>query len=104
MKISKEYTANLANIILNHYKEKGESLRELWDRHYQSLAGDSSVRDIDMRMRWDLFHAINFASGDSIFSRELYGRGFNDNHIDTMLKNAVTLLQLPVYKRIGDKN
>jgi len=46
------------------------------------LASDPRVKDIDMRLRWDLFHATKHGT------RELYTY-LNDTHIDSALRKIV---------------
>ncbi len=45
-----------------------------------------TVKDIDMRYRWDLLWASKFPT------RELYDAGLNDGHIDTVLRSIVPAL------------
>lgn len=49
------------------------------------------VKDLDMRYRWDLFHAANTRSACEL-SRTAYDEGLNDNHIDTVLRSIVPKL------------
>lgn len=48
----------------------------------EALKTDTRVKDINVRFRWDLFHAAKLST---YASKELYSY-CNDNHIDTALK------------------
>lgn len=54
-------------------------------KYKQSLKSDPRVKDIDKRLRWDLFY---FAMPVAWDPKELYGY-LNDNHIDTALKKIM---------------
>lgn len=54
-------------------------------KYKQSLKSDPRVKDIDKRLRWDLFY---FAMPVAWDSKELYGY-LNDNHIDTALRKIM---------------
>lgn len=45
-----------------------------------------AVEDLDVRYRWDLFHAVK---GYSAFGDD---HGYNSDHIDTALRSIVTSL------------
>lgn len=58
---------------------------EVWEFYKERVKKDTRVKDIDKRMRWDLFYAAGLLR-DSEFMDSLRKQGIEDHHIDTVLR------------------
>lgn len=68
---------------------------DYWRDKYR--AGDyprsEVTKDLDVRYRWDLFHATGLSA--SGWTHKLYATGVNDEHLDTALRAVVPSLWRP---------
>ncbi len=65
--------------------------------HIAYLRTDPRVKDINMRLRWDMAH---YAKLTPWFVDHVY-KYANDDHIDTALRTAMTELGVPQYRKDG---
>lgn len=82
MKIKPEHY----NYILNAIKPLAKHIQG----HREALKQDKRVKDLEKRLRWDLFWAAKLSTWTS---DNLYCY-LNDNHIDTALKNIVAEIEV----------
>ena len=59
-----------------------------WPAYQARLANDPKVKDCKMRARWDALYMVKSQEKHD-FITSLYDAGFNDSHIDTMLKAII---------------
>ena len=76
MKIKTEHYNTLKNAIA--------PLKEHFAKHKENIIAEGKSKDIEKRLRWDVFHASKYGG---ILS-ELYSY-MNDEHIDTALKKIM---------------
>jgi hypothetical protein len=76
MKIKIEHYNTLKNAIA--------PLKEHFERHRENIIKEGKSKNIEMRLRWDAFHAAKYGG---ILS-DLYAYA-NDEHIDTALKKIM---------------
>ena len=76
MKMTKEHY----NYLLNAAKEVG---KDVIKQHRQSLLEEGKAKNIEMRLRWDLFYKISDKSVPYAYNY------LNDSHIDTALKSIM---------------
>jgi hypothetical protein len=76
MKIKPEHYTILKNAIA--------PLKEHFAKHREAIIVEGKSKDVEMRLRWDAFHAAKYGG---ILS-DLYAYA-NDEHIDTALKKIM---------------
>jgi hypothetical protein len=76
MKMTKEHY----NFLLNAAKEVG---KDVVKQHRQFILEEGKAKDIEMRLRWDLFYKIRDKSVPYVYNY------LNDSHIDTALKSIM---------------
>ena len=81
MKMTKEHFEDLRNRINSNLTLASV----LQYRDY--LQTDSRVRDLDTRLRWDIYYAVT--RGNYAETTDLYYKYLNDRHIDTALKHIM---------------
>jgi len=81
-------------VLPQHYTEIRDAIaaidRAKVEAHREALKTDSRVKDLDMRLRWDLLHSVKPARWvcDTLYPYA------NDTHIDTALRAVVKELAL----------
>lgn len=90
-------------VILTHFKAINKIA--FWD-HVEFVKTDSSVKDLQKRLRWDCLFSHNPAQQMTYFVCDyLYKKGLEDSHIDTALKKAMDesgLLTIALEKTRGE--
>lgn len=76
MKIKPEHYTTLKNAIA--------PLKKHFEKHRENIIKEGKSKDVEMRLRWDAFHASKHGG---ILS-DLYAYA-NDEHIDTALKKIM---------------
>ena len=74
------------NYILNKIKQLNMNIKS----HREFLIKEDKAKDIEKRLRWDLF----WAAGLHTYTRDILYKYINDDHIDTALKNVVRKLEM----------
>lgn len=69
-----------------HILEAVKPLAGLIKAHREVLKSDPRVKDLEMRLRWDLFWAAKLSQ----FASDTLYTYLNDAHIDTALKKIMT--------------
>lgn len=73
-----------------HMKSKIEPLVEKVEKHIEYLKTDERVKDINKRLRWDLF----YAAGLTTFTCDELYKYLDDTHIDTALRQIMKDLNI----------
>ena len=84
MKIRKNEANRIREAMTLHFKTVPP---EVWEFYKERVKKDARVKDIDKRMRWDLFYGSGLPR-DSEFMNSLRKQGIEDNHIDTVLRQV----------------
>ena len=73
---------------LQHMLEKIKPLSGHIKSHREYIINENKAKDIEQRLRWDLFWAANLSD----YARDVLYPYMNDDHIDTALKTIMKRL------------
>jgi hypothetical protein len=77
-------------IAREHYEHMKEAMRPLAEKipaYRETLKADAGIKDLEMRLRWDWFHASKLTPwACAVLYKQ---QGLHDAHIDTALRAIV---------------